>query len=267
MSMNPQTRVQQLLLGAFLVGLFGLFATACGPKYPNCKNDGHCQRPNVEDMGTPFCIDNTCRECRDDSHCGRGQACNGGTCRPIPGYCDDEMPCPSPQVCRDNRCGPECLSDDECEGEFAFCEGGTCREGDCNTDDDCDEGFRCEAHMCRPIPDNSPCANQEFQTVYFDFDESALTTAARNTMDWNLACMERFEGEITIEGHCDERGTTEYNLALGERRARAARDFMTGAGVERGRLNTISYGESRPADPRRNESAYRQNRRAEFLWR
>ena len=68
-----------------------------------------------------------------------------------------------------------------------------------------------------------------------------------------------------IEGHCDERGTNEYNLALGERRANAAKQYLTTAGVSAGRLSTISYGEERPLDPGRNEAAWARNRRAHFV--
>ncbi len=69
---------------------------------------------------------------------------------------------------------------------------------------------------------------------------------------------------IQIEGHCDERGTVEYNLALGDKRAKAVANYLASLGVERARLSTISYGKERPADGRQNESAWSRNRRAEF---
>ena len=68
-----------------------------------------------------------------------------------------------------------------------------------------------------------------------------------------------------IEGHCDERGTNEYNLALGERRANAAKQYLTTAGISAGRLSTISYGEERPLDPGHTEAAWARNRRAHFV--
>jgi peptidoglycan-associated lipoprotein len=69
---------------------------------------------------------------------------------------------------------------------------------------------------------------------------------------------------VQIQGHCDERGTVEYNLALGEKRASAAKDYLVGMGINPDRLSTISYGEERPANPGHNEAAWAQNRRDEF---
>ena len=70
---------------------------------------------------------------------------------------------------------------------------------------------------------------------------------------------------VTIEGHCDERGTNEYNLALGDRRAESAKRFLTDLGISATRLTTVSYGEERPVDPRHNEEAWAKNRRAHFV--
>jgi len=77
--------------------------------------------------------------------------------------------------------------------------------------------------------------------------------------------MENPNFDILIEGHCDERGTEEYNLALGEKRALAARDYIVGFGIAKDRISVISYGEERPADPRHNEEAWAKNRRAHFV--
>jgi peptidoglycan-associated lipoprotein len=99
--------------------------------------------------------------------------------------------------------------------------------------------------------------------VFFDFDSSTLNDDARATLDRQAAWLQQFsEITVTIEGHTDERGTREYNLALGERRATAARNYLVALGVDPGRMLTISYGEERPVDPGTDETAYRQNRRA-----
>lgn len=103
------------------------------------------------------------------------------------------------------------------------------------------------------------------QTVYFAFDSSALSDVALRTLDENARWLKQNPGvRVTIEGHCDERGTTEYNLELGARRARAVRDHMARLGVDEGRIETISFGEERPADPGHDETAWAKNRRAEF---
>ena len=101
--------------------------------------------------------------------------------------------------------------------------------------------------------------------VYFDFDKYELKAEARDRLTKNAAFLrERPEFVITIEGHCDERGTNDYNIALGDRRANAARDFLIDAGIAGNRVNTISYGEERPTCTQSDESCWSKNRRAEF---
>lgn len=102
--------------------------------------------------------------------------------------------------------------------------------------------------------------------VNFDFDKSDLTPEARAILADNARKLEANpEVYIRIEGHCDERGTVEYNLALGERRARAVRDYLVNYGIDPGRITIISYGKERPIDPGHNEAAWAKNRRAEFV--
>jgi peptidoglycan-associated lipoprotein len=102
--------------------------------------------------------------------------------------------------------------------------------------------------------------------VFFDFDRSDLRPEARATVEALAAWLGSYPAvTLTIEGHCDERGTREYNLALGERRANAVRDYLIALGVDAGRLNTISYGKERPAVLGSNEEAWAQNRRAVFV--
>ena len=104
------------------------------------------------------------------------------------------------------------------------------------------------------------------ETIYFDFDRADLTPQARAIMAENARKLEEHpELRIRIEGHCDERGTVEYNLALGERRALAALNYLVKYGIDPGRISIISYGKERPVDPRHNEEAWARNRRAEFV--
>ncbi|HEY7216228.1 MAG TPA: peptidoglycan-associated lipoprotein Pal [Thermoanaerobaculia bacterium] len=99
--------------------------------------------------------------------------------------------------------------------------------------------------------------------TYFDFDRSSLSFEAREQLAKSAQFLqERPQFMVTLEGHCDERGTSEYNLALGERRARAARDYLVSLGVPASRLATISYGEERPVCTEPEESCWWQNRRA-----
>lgn len=99
--------------------------------------------------------------------------------------------------------------------------------------------------------------------VNFDFDKYNLSAEARYTLQQQAAWLAANEGvNITIEGHCDERGTREYNLALGERRAQATADYLMVLGVSKDRISTVSYGKERPEDPGSNETAWAKNRRA-----
>ncbi|HSG38768.1 MAG TPA: peptidoglycan-associated lipoprotein Pal, partial [Thermoanaerobaculia bacterium] len=102
--------------------------------------------------------------------------------------------------------------------------------------------------------------------VYFDYDESGLSDDTRDKLARNADLLKSNpQFQITIEGHADSRGTNEYNLALGERRSIAVRDYMSSLGVAGDRLRTISYGEERPACGEDEESCWSQNRRAHMV--
>ena len=99
--------------------------------------------------------------------------------------------------------------------------------------------------------------------MYFGYDSSALTADTEGTLMRQAAFLNANPAlTVTLEGHCDERGTREYNLALGERRATAARDFLLALGVDSARIRTISYGKERPAVAGSNDGAWSKNRRA-----
>ncbi len=103
-------------------------------------------------------------------------------------------------------------------------------------------------------------------TIYFDYDRAVIRDDARGVLDGNAAWMKRFRSaKVLVEGHCDERGTEEYNLALGEKRAKSAQDYLLSTGVPADRLKIISYGKSQPLNPGHDESAWQMNRRAQFL--
>ena len=105
----------------------------------------------------------------------------------------------------------------------------------------------------------------EYEKIYFDFDKSELKPEARATLTKKAEWLKtNSEFSLRIEGHCDERGTNEYNLALGERRADAAMKFLNALGISGDRISTISYGEERPAESGHNEAAWSKNRRDEF---
>jgi peptidoglycan-associated lipoprotein len=104
------------------------------------------------------------------------------------------------------------------------------------------------------------------QDAYFDFDDASLRQDAKTALEGDGKYMEAHsKTNVVIEGHCDERGSVEYNLALGERRARAAKEFLVSYGIPASRLTTISYGKERPFDSGHDETAWAKNRRAHVV--
>jgi len=104
------------------------------------------------------------------------------------------------------------------------------------------------------------------EDIYFDFDKSTLTPTAQDNLlrkaEW---LRENYDVTVTIEGHCDSRGTNEYNLALGDRRAESAKAFLVDLGIAASRITTISYGEERPVCSQQNEECWAKNRRDNFV--
>ncbi len=120
------------------------------------------------------------------------------------------------------------------------------------------------------VPDNSmdPETISELADIHFDFDQYDLRGGDREILTNNGRWLtDNGSTRVLIEGHCDERGTVEYNLALGEKRARTARDFLASYGISQDRLDIISYGKERPLDPRGSEEAWSVNRRCHFVKR
>ena len=106
----------------------------------------------------------------------------------------------------------------------------------------------------------------DLEVVYFDYDQSNIRSDAAGTLRGNAEAIKQNTswGQVTIQGNTDERGSEEYNLALGERRATAVQRYLVDLGVPTSRLRTVSFGEAKPAVPGHDESAWRYNRRAEF---
>lgn len=108
--------------------------------------------------------------------------------------------------------------------------------------------------------------NSPLQPVFFDLDSSDINSAGQAALEGNAGVLKKYPTwTVTIEGHCDERGTAEYNLALGERRAIAARTYLVSLGISADRIRTVSYGKEFPFDPGHDEAAWAKNRRAHFV--
>ncbi len=108
--------------------------------------------------------------------------------------------------------------------------------------------------------------NSPLRPVFFEYDSSEVSPAAQALLDANASVLKNYRNwTVTIEGHCDDRGSAEYNLALGERRAVSARAYLVSLGIPADRLRTVSYGKEFPFDPGKDEAAFAKNRRAHFV--
>jgi peptidoglycan-associated lipoprotein len=117
----------------------------------------------------------------------------------------------------------------------------------------------------RPSPKEFT-AIPELKPIYFDFDKYDIRPGDAKVLDANAQWLKSNANQLVlIEGHCDERGTNEYNLALGERRAKSTMNYLVSQGVQASRITIISYGEERPVCPQKNEECWSKNRRAQFL--
>ncbi len=147
---------------------------------------------------------------------------------------------------------------------------GACASSDQKDDSAFDSDADDATAVATGIDDSAPIETidepaMDLDTVfYFDFDQSTLSASTRAGLDAQAAALRGNDSDIRIEGHADERGSREYNLALGERRAKSVADYLAIQGISRSRIEVVSYGEERPISLRSDESAYSQNRRVEL---
>jgi peptidoglycan-associated lipoprotein len=209
----------------------------------------------------------------------------GCPAKPKNGECKTSKDCEGQEgfgkVCVEGRC-QECGVDTDCQGGF-WCRGNKCvPKSECVKDADCGEGKRCENERCvaardeeaerrrkaeeeaarRAVPPE--CADPAAFTVRFGFDQSTLTPDAQGTLQKLAECLKRTPAKrVVVQGHCDERGTTQYNIALGARRAEAARKYLGDLGAS-AKLDTVSFGKEKPLCTESTEECWARNRRAEF---
>lgn len=252
--------MRALWLALWMFCLTGALAGCkSGPEYPNCNEDADCTEQNE------VCVDGTCQQCRTDVQCDEGEQCVGGRCEVKP-ECTRDDDCDGNAICRSGKCQLECEDDTDC-GRGLACRDNRCIDPlACDGDRDCEPGFTCYNGRCTD-PASISTERCEYPTVRFPFNEATLSADVRSGLQDVVDCLQQKGGTIVIEGHADERGTEEYNLALGDRRAQAVKDYLTRLGVSASKLRVVSKGETEPLDPRHNEAAWTKNRRAEFLER
>lgn len=250
-------RDRRLLL-AIVAGLWAALLSGCPdkkPKSPACDSDKDCKDGQ-------HCVNKTCVQCGDDSHCPEGQECVNGGCFVVAPECASDDQCQPGQVCKDGKC-KACESNGEC-GPGGTCKSGVCeRPKSCNVDEDCADDEDCIDGLClKPWSsgaDVPPCA---LVTVQFEFDKAVIPEQHRDALGQLAECLRGVERGLALEGHADDSGTEEYNIALSERRAQAVADYLARLGVDPARLQVVPKGESEPTG--RGAEA---DRRVEFEWR
>lgn len=241
--------LRHLLVVLAVSSPFLVVASGCpGPEYPKCEKDDQCKKDKDGKAINEYCLFGQCQQCAKDSHCAAGEKCNRG------------------------RCEAACTSDDQC-GPGQICDEASCQPAECSETKPCSGSLQCVAGRCAPAaststvvpPETTPVCDKK-QTVRFDFNVSDLRPEAREVLDNLAKCMAANAGwRLTVEGHADERGTTDYNLQLGDRRAGSVKDYLSRLGVDKARIRTISYGEEKPVDTSGTEEAWARNRRGELV--
>ena len=229
------------------IPVLALALTGCPskPKDGTCKTSEDCAEQ--EGFGK-VCVEGRCQECGQDTDCKAGFVCRENKCVPRP-ECEKDTDCPAGKNCEAGRCiaaapKPECAGDADC-GPGKACEAGKC--------------------VAKAAPLSACPADGKYQTVNFDFDRSLIRPGDAGILETNAGCIkEQKPKRVTIGGHCDERGTSEYNLHLGQRRAESTRKYLQNLGVAAGILKTVSYGKERPLCTQSDEGCWARNRRAEI---
>ncbi|BDG08701.1 peptidoglycan-associated lipoprotein Pal [Anaeromyxobacter paludicola] len=247
-------RVLMLFALVSLAALAGCRAKPTG----RCTSSKDCA--DQEGFGR-VCVDGTCQECGQDADCKEGFLCEANKCAPV--QCKQPADCGTGKDCQRGRCVTPAAPPPVTEAPKA----------ECDDQHPCAGGRECQAGKCVESPAAAACfageaegGGRRLQPVHFDFNGATLDAEDTATLQKDFQCMQQLKvKKVTIEGHCDERGTTEYNLHLGERRAESVRRYLSQLGADARQLKAISYGKERPADPGHDESAWKKNRRAELV--
>jgi peptidoglycan-associated lipoprotein len=251
------------LLPAISLTLALLSLTGCPHKFTNgeCENTTDCQ--GQQGFETTTCIEKHCVECGGDTDCKTGFQCKNNHCAPKPECTPVDNKCGTGKTCKEGKCQVGCDSDANC-ATGQKCSDHQCLAAphECESSAQCPAGQKCSSFKCVSDDVVGEC---KLQTVSFGYNDSTLTSDAQGVLKSNADCLVKKKSQVRIEGHCDERGTEEYNLQLGNKRAESVKKYLKSLGVDEGKMSTISFGKERPVDQGHDESAWSKNRRAELV--
>ncbi len=220
----------------FGLSVMTLVLTGCPPTYPKCESDEHCQEKGE------VCVQGQCQECATNANCKDGFVCDANRCVPKP-ECTNDMGCGQGKKCTSGKC---IVADTRTE---------------CSADDDCPSGQGCAKGKCVTSSAGPACS---FDAVRFDYNEYNLSSAVQSSLGQYADCIKKGNLRFTLEGHADDRGTDEFNMVLSQKRAASVRKYLVDLGVSTGALDTVGYGENKPAVNGSTEDAWSANRRVEF---
>ncbi len=254
-------------LGLCVLGLsLAIWQVGCkGLEYPNCKTDSQCKVGTGADAKAGVCLFGKCQECAKDTDCQEGQQCKDNMCIMT---CADDAVCGEAAHCEAGLCAANCEDSSACvDGQV--CSSGRCVAPlTCSQNTDCQTGFKCESGLCvqsssEAMTVNSKCPEEN--NIFFDFNKYDLRSDGVVILDqWGICLRENPNAKVTIAGHTDKQGSSEYNMSLGERRARATSNYLSKLGVDEARMHDVSYGLEKPLDPADTQAAYAKNRRSEI---
>lgn len=231
--MRTETKGLTLFASTCLALLAG-----CPPTYPKCDNDEQCTEHNE------VCVNGQCQECATNANCKAGFVCQANKCAPKP-ECVDDGSCAAGKKCTSGKC----VVDPNAK-----------KVGSCSANSDCGAGEECSAGYCVTTTTTAKC---DYAPIRFDFNEARLSADAQTVLSRLADCVKRDKAKLVLEGHADERGTEEYNLQLSNRRATAVKRYLVDLGVSTADLDTVGYGENKPAVNASTEDAWAANRRVE----
>lgn len=233
-----------------LVAVLPLVTAGCNkkPKVKNCTVDSECKYDASGKEINGLCHNGLCQECVTDANCKDLKQCVQGRCL---SSCQSDMDCSEGSHCNNNFCVDNCTSDDSCaHGEI-------CSQGHCvNSSAGLNGGEASASADCRNL-----------SKIRFDFDSYEIKGESRDVVAQVGRCMKENPNlSLTVEGHTDDRGTSAYNIVLGEQRAKATKTaILESSGIDSSRIKTVSYGDQRPEASGSSEYAWGENRRAMFI--
>ena len=248
---------------AFVASLLSLSSCRPAPLYPKCKNDSDCNGKTKNQTISGVCVFGECQECRSNTDCIDDKICSKYRCV---ANCGNHADCSKGEYCLDGLCAFGCSDDDPCT------DGKKCIKGKCismffpcSDNLECEDGYICEQGLCSSKEDMqksnmAKCENDVL--IYFDFDQSIIKPQNAAFIENIAKCLKtNSKSTVTLVGHTDDRGSSEYNMALGEQRALSVARHLGRLGISKNRIKVISYGEDEPAVIGTGEEVWSKNRR------